>query len=191
MNTTLGAIILLREMLTFLDVMFYNTKIETLALNLPECHQNLSSEISKLCTNCEQQQQAISTYSLSLNQNFDHNFINRTILIRNNTKEITATLIELVTEYCIVEYYDVERHSRVHGNSFHLLVSTVEYQYLLTKEESEFGGVYMDMLDIMASYLNFTYTVMEPATPGWGNFNPDQSWTGKRLICIIDISIIM
>ena len=186
MDSPLSAMILLREMLTHLDVMFYNIKLDRLAIKLPEYHQNLSSELNKLCTNNGQQQQPTSTYSVSLNENFDNNFFNRSILRQHNTLEITATFLGLVTEYCIVEQYDDEEsYSRVHGSSIHLMVSTVEYQYLLTKEGSKFRGAYMDMLDIMASYLNFTYTVMEPATPGWGNINPDQSWTGKRSICIV------
>ena len=184
MDSTLSAMILLREMLTLLDVMFYNTKLETLAIKLPDCNQNLSSEISKLCKNCEQQQQPISTYLISFNENFDYYFFNKTIIRRTNTIELTASFLGLVTECCIVDQYDEESYSRVHGNAFHLMVSTVEYQYMLTKEGSEFCGAYMDMLDIMARYLNFTYTVMKPATPGWGNFNPNQSWTGKKLICI-------
>ena len=162
----LRSILVLREMLTILNIYFQNTEPTSLIVEADHRTQFLDT----FCEKCTQSSDGFG-YRITVDSNDQfENFNNYTTF-----KYTKSVVKKFIASHCIVQSYSL---ARLETFGTHYVVSAVQYQYMVIKSNGTYSGVLMDTLDILARHLKFSYTITEPLTSGWGARQSNGSWSG-------------
>ena len=74
---------------------------------------------------------------------------------------------------------DIFPNTEFKMNNRHLRIGTnVHYKYVFRISNGEFSGMFIEFLQDLANFLNFTYNLLLPKDHQWGIMLPNGSWNG-------------
>ena len=61
----------------------------------------------------------------------------------------------------------------------HLIITTIPpLSYYVIRTDDQYSGLYVDLLDMLATEVGFTYSFIYPRTRQWGVITDNGTWTG-------------
>ena len=91
-----------------------------------------------------------------------------------NDIDVNSGAIDMETLFPSVKNKLNKRSFTIGSQVFH----TAHFNYIFAKTETSFTGIYYDVIQEIAKYLNMSFTIQIPEDGHWGHIDANGSWTG-------------